>query len=100
MLCLQGEEEAGGEAVDVVHTVHVVLGLDLVEVTMAVGEEVPGHSEHRPGDVEGGGEAEDGPGPGELYGRAEEILQEPVLLLSSLGQVYSVHSSVLSEGGN
>ena len=57
VLCLQGEEEAGTEAVDVVDTVHVVLGLDLVEVTMGEGEEVPGQREHRPGDVEGGGEA-------------------------------------------
>ena len=100
MLCLQGEEEAGGEAVDVVHTVHVVLRLDLVEVTMGEGEEVPDHREHRPGDVERGGEAEDGPGPGQLYGRAEEILEEPVLLLGCLGLAHSVHSPVLSGGGN
>ena len=64
---------------------------------MGEGQEVPDHREHGPGHVEGGGEAEDDPGPGELYGRAEEILQEAVLLLGSLGLAHCVHSPVLSE---
>ena len=98
VLCLQGEEEAGGEAVEVVHAVHVVLWLHLLEVSMVEGEEVPDHREHRPGHVEGGGEAEDGPGPGQLDGGGEEILEEPVLLASILSQVHSVHSPMLSHG--
>ena len=37
VLRLQGEQEAGGEAVDVVHTVHVLLWLELVEVPVVEG---------------------------------------------------------------
>ena len=98
MLSLEGKQEAGREAVEIVHAVHVVLWLHQLEVSMVESEEVPDHREHRPGHVEGGGEAEDGPGPGQLYGRGEEILEEPVLLSSILSQVHSVHSPMLSHG--
>ena len=37
VLRLQGEQKAGGEAVDVVHTVHVLLWLELVEVPVVEG---------------------------------------------------------------
>ena len=43
-------------------------------------KEIPDDSKHRPGHVEWGAEAEEGPGPGQLYRRGEEVLEEPVLL--------------------
>ena len=95
MLGLQGEEEAGGEAVDVVHTVHVTVFLGLGQITVSEGEDVPDHGKPGPGDVEGGAEAEESPGPGHLYGGAEEVLEEPVLLPRLLGPAHGVHSPVL-----
>ena len=61
-------------------------------------QEIPDDSKHRPGHVEWGAEAEEGPGPWQLYRRGEEVLEEPVVLSSILGQADSVDSAVLSHG--
>ena len=64
------------------------------EVTMGENDEVPDAGKDDPGDDEGGGEAEQGPGPGEVDHRGEEVLEEPVRLLVLLGSPVRVQSSV------
>ena len=82
VLGLQTEEEAGGEVLDVVHTHNVLLRLVLHQVSMDKGHQVPDHCEDQPGQEEGGGEAHEDHGPGQVDGRREEVLQESVVLLS------------------
>ena len=81
VLGLQAEEEAGGEVLDVVHTHNVLLRLVLHQVSMDKGHQVPDHCEDQPGQEEGGGEAHEDHGPGQVDGRREEVLQESVVLL-------------------
>ena len=66
MLGLQAEEEAGGEVMDVVHADDVVLGPRVAEVPVGEHHQVPDGREEGPRDQEGGGEAEQGPGPGKI----------------------------------
>ena len=68
VLSLKGEQKAGGEALDVVHTVHMVIVLSLVQITVTKhkdlknlfplwiccipeGEKIPDYSKPRPGHV-------------------------------------------------
>ena len=48
---------------------------------MDIDHQVPDHSKHQPGQEEGGGEAHEDHGPGQVDGRREEVLQESVVLL-------------------
>ena len=64
---------------DVVHADHVVLGPGVAEVPVGEHHQVPDGREEGPRDQEGGGEAEQGPGPGKVDHRGEEVLQEPVM---------------------
>ena len=64
---------------DVVHTDRVVGRpvLPRLEIAVAEGEGVPQPCEHQPGHHEGGREAEEGGGPGEVDHGYEEIFQVP-----------------------
>ena len=64
------------------------------EVTMGENDEVPEASKDDPGDDEGGGEAEQGPGPGQVDHRGEEVFEEPVRLLVLLSSPVRVQSAV------
>ena len=77
VLGLEAEEEAGGEAYDVVHAGDVLLPPLLVQVAMGEDHQVPDHSEHRPGDQERGGEAQQRPRPGKVNHGGEKVLQKP-----------------------
>ena len=83
MLCLQTEEEAGREALDVLHTVHVVLGQRGAEVPVAQGHQVPHTRKQQPRREEGRGEGEQRPRPVKVDHRGEEVLQESEPFLQS-----------------
>ena len=95
MLCFQGEEEAGGEVLYVLHTSHMVVPKLEAQVAMCEDNEVPDAGEHDPGDDERGGEAEQRPGPRQVDHRGEEVFEKPVRLLVLLGSPVCVQSTVL-----
>ena len=55
-------------------------------VTMSEGHKVPHHGEHQPRDVEGGAEAEDGLGPGQVNHWGEEVFQVSAIITTSLAK--------------
>ena len=62
---------------------------------MGENDEVPDASKDDPGDDEGGGKAEQGPGPRQVDHRGEEVFEKPVRLLVLLGSPVRVQSTVL-----
>ena len=61
---------------------------------MGENDEVPDAGKHDPGDDEGGGKAEQGPGPGQVDHGGEEVLEEPVRLLVLLRSPVRVQPAV------
>ena len=61
---------------------------------MCENNEVPDPGKDDPGDDEGGGKAEQGPGPGQVDHRGEEVFEEPVRLLVLLCSPVRVQSAV------
>ena len=61
---------------------------------MGENDEVPDASKDDPGDDEGGGKAEQGPGPRQVDHRGEEVLEKPVRLLVLLSSPVRVQSPV------
>ena len=49
-------------------------------LTMAVEDEEPDQGKNNPGEIEGGSEAKQCPGPGEIYHWGKEIFQIPTIL--------------------
>ena len=55
----------------------MIVGQLKAEVTMGENNEVPDSGKDDPGDDEGGGEAEQGPGPREVDQGGEEVFEKP-----------------------
>ena len=61
---------------------------------MGENNEVPDPGKDDPGDDEGGGKAEQGPGPRQVDHRGEEVFEKPVRLLVLLGSPVRVQSTM------
>ena len=61
---------------------------------MCENNEVPDPGKDDPGDDEGGGKAEQGPGPRQVDHRGEEVFEKPVRLLVLLGSPVRVQSTM------
>ena len=72
----------------------MIVGQLKAEVTMGENDEVPEASKDGPGDDEGGGEAEQGPGPRQVDHRGEEVFEKPMCLLVLLSSPVRVQSPV------
>ena len=94
MLGFKREEEAGCEVLDVVDAGHMIVWQLKAEITMGENDEVPDAGKDDPGDDEGGGEAEQGPGPRQVDHGGEEVFEEPVRLLVLLRSPVRVQSAV------
>ena len=82
VLCLQGEEEASSKAVNLLYAGDPVRAVDvLLQVPVAVGDDVVQAGEHQPRPVETGGEHDDTQTPGGVQqGRVEIIeISSPLL---------------------
>ena len=85
VLRFEREEEAGCEVLDVVDASDMIVGQLKAEVAVGENNEVPDSGEDDPGNDEGGREAEQGPRPGKVDHRGEEVFEKPAKTRRRLG---------------